>query len=122
MRSHPLSIPALALSTLLLVGCQTNRPGYSLRDVAPLYDDFGHARSLVLTTPVVRTAQRPGPHRIPWYAGRRDVGPFVTAGTLSFRQEQSVTFTTDRQRTINGRALDRYEETTRRRTFRNSTR
>ncbi|MFK7788759.1 MAG: hypothetical protein AB8C95_04590 [Phycisphaeraceae bacterium] len=122
MRSHPLFISALGLSALLLVGCQTTRPGYSLRDVSPLYDDFGHARSLVLTTPVVRTSQRPQPHRSPWYAGRRDVGPFVTAGTISLRQEQSVTYTTDRQLTVNGRVYDRYEETTRRRTYRDSTR
>ncbi len=121
MHSHPLLISALGLSALLLVGCQT-RPGYTYRDVSPLYDDFGHARSLVLTTPVVRTAQRPGPDHTRWYAGRRDVGPFVTAGYVSPRHEQSVTYTTDRQFSINGRVYDRYSETTRRRTYQDSTR
>ena len=121
MRSHPLFISALGLSALLLTGCQT-RPGYTSRDVSPLYDDYGHARSLVLTTPVVRTAQRPQPSYEKWYVGRRDVGPFVTAGYVSPRYEQSVTYTTDRQYTYNGRVYDRYSETTRRRTYQDSTR
>ncbi len=111
----------MGLSALLLVGCQT-RPGYTYRDVAPLYDDFGHARSLALTTSVVRSAQRPQPTYEPWYVGRRDVGPFVTAGYVSPRQEQSVTYTTDRQYIYNGRVRDRYSETTRRRTYQDSTR
>lgn len=121
MRCHAFLIPILGLSALLLVGCQA-RPGYTYRDVQPLYDDFGHARSLALTTPVVRTAQRPNAVHEPWYTGRRDVSPFVTAGYLSLRHEQSVTYTTDRQHTVNGRVYDRYSETTHRRTYRDSTR
>ncbi|MEM6258125.1 MAG: hypothetical protein AAGI37_07410 [Planctomycetota bacterium] len=111
----------LSLSALLLVGCQT-RPGYYQHDVIPLSDRFGHARSLVLTTAAVRNARHIDRSVAPWYAGRRDFSPFVTAGTLSLREEQSVTFTRDRQSTINGRVFDRYDETTLRRTFRNSTR
>ncbi|MEO0476390.1 MAG: hypothetical protein AAF085_10555 [Planctomycetota bacterium] len=120
MRGHLPTIAVLCFSALLLVGCQT-RPGYTLRDVQPLYDEFGHARSLALTSPVIRTAERPKGIE-PWYTGRRDIGPFVTAGSVSLRQEQSVTYTTDRQYTINGRVYDRYYETTRRRTYRESTR
>ena len=120
MRSHALTVSAFALSALMLVGCQT-RPGYAERDIQPLYDEFGHARSLTLTTPAVRQAnQRPTAYE-PWYAGRRDLGPFVTGGTVSLRHEQSVTYTTDRQYTINGRSYDRYDETTRRSTYREST-
>ena len=121
MRGHLFTITVLSLSTLLLVGCQT-RPGYTYRDVQPLYDEFGHARALSLTTPFVRTAERPLLSHEPWYAGRRDIGPFVTAGSLSLRYEQSITYTTDRQEIVNGRVYDRYSETTRRRTFRESTR
>ena len=121
MRGPLFTIAVLSLSALLLVGCQT-RPGYAYRDVQPLYDEFGHARSLALTTPVVRTAERPRLEREPWYTGRRDLGPFVTAGSLSLRYEQSVTYTTDRQYIVNGRVYDRYNETTRRRTYRESTR
>lgn len=121
MRCQAFVILTLGLSTLLLAGCQT-RPGYTQRDAQPLYDDFSHARSLTLTTPVVRTAERPNKQREPWYSGRRDVSPFVTAGHISLRHEQSVTYTTDRQYTINGRVYDRYNETTHRRTYRESTR
>lgn len=88
----------------------------------PMYDDFGHARSLTLSTPMVRAASPIDSSIEPWYVGRRDRGPFVTAGHISLRHEQSVTYTTDRQHTINGRVYDRYDETTRRRTYRDSTR
>ncbi|MEM9345964.1 MAG: hypothetical protein AAGB26_05025 [Planctomycetota bacterium] len=121
MRSSAFLITTLSLSALLLVGCQT-RPGYAQRDVMPLSDGFGNARSLVLSTPAARTSEHIDRSIEPWYAGRRDFGPFVTAGTVSLREEQSVTFTRDRQSTINGRVFDRYDETTLRRTFRNSTR
>lgn len=121
MRCHALSVSVSALAALLLVGCQAPH-GYSERDSDPLYDEFGHARSLVLSTPAVRQAsQRPSPYE-PWYTGRRDLGPFVTSGSVSLRREQSVTYTTDRQYTLNGRVYGRYEETTRRRTYRDSTR
>lgn len=106
---------------LLLAGCQT-RQGYSQRDVMPLYDEFGHARSLALSTPVVRTSEGREYGIEPWYVGRRDYGPFVTAGTISLRHEQSVTYTTDRQYIRNGRVYDRYNETTYRRTYRDSAR
>lgn len=109
------------MSAMLLVGCQT-RPGYTYRDVMPMYDDFGHARSLTLSSPMVRTASQVRPAIEPWYVGRRDQGPFVTAGHISLRHEQSVTYTIDRQHIINGRVYDRYDETTRRRTYRDSTR
>lgn len=121
MRCHACLIPTLTLSALLLVGCQT-RPGYTYRDVAPMYDDFGHARSLALSTPAVRASTHHDSTREPWYIGRRDQGPFVTAGHISLRHEHSVTYTTDRQYIVNGRVYDRYSETTRRRTYRDSTR
>jgi hypothetical protein len=121
MRSQRLFIPVLGLLLLLMVGCQT-RPGYTLRDVQPLYDEFGHARSLTLTTPVVRTAMPAQRTYEPWYAGRRDIGPFVTAGSVSPRYEQSVTTTRDSQYIFNGRVYDRYRETTYRRTYSESTR
>ena len=120
MRGQLSLIAALSISALLLVGCQT-RPGYTQRDVAPLHDDFGHARSLAITQPVIRTAQQPQ-HDAPWYYGRRDIGPFVTAGSVSPRYEESVTYTRDSQYIYGGRVYDRYNETTYRRTYRNSTR
>jgi hypothetical protein len=121
MRGHLSIIAALSLSALLLVGCQT-RPGYALRDVAPLYDDFGHARSLTLSSPVVRTSFLPNDTSARWYDGRRDIGPFVTSGTQSLRHEESVTFTRDSQYIYGDRVYDRYNETTHRRTYRSSTR
>lgn len=122
MRCHALLISMLALSALLLVGCHQTRPGYTARDVMPMYDDYGHARSLALSTPAVRTSRHIDSNIEPWFYARRDQGPFVTAGHISLRHEQSVTYTTDRQYTYNGRVYDRYEETTRRRTYRDSTR
>ena len=121
MRCQTQLAAMLGLSALLLVGCQT-RPGYSLRDVQPMYDDYGHARSLVLSTPAVRSTQQTRHQHEPWYAGRRDVGPFVTAGTISPRYERSVTYSTDRQYISNGRVYDHYQETTHRQTYRDSTR
>jgi predicted small secreted protein len=120
MRGDRPIIAILSLAALLLVGCQT-RPGYTQRDVSPLYDDFGHARSLTLTTPVVRTAQRPDIYE-PWYNGRRDISPFVTAGSISQQYEESVTTTRDSQHIYGDRVYDRYNETTYRRTYRSGTR
>lgn len=121
MPCHVLSVSVFTLAALLLVGCQAPL-GYTERDSQPLYDEFGHARSLVLSTPAVRqTNQRPSPYE-PWYTSRRDLGPFVTSGSVLMRHEQSVTYTTDRQYTLDGRVYGRYEETTRRRTYRESTR
>ncbi len=121
MRCQRLFILTLGLLLLVLAGCST-RPGYSLRDVQPLYDEFGHARSLVLTTPVVRTATPSQRAYEPWYAGRRDVGPFVMSGSIPSRHERSVTTTRDSQHIYNGRVYDRYNETTYRRTYSESTR
>lgn len=121
MRCQRLLIPVLGLLLVVLAGCQT-RPGYALRDVQPLYDEFGHARSLTLTTPAVRMATPSRRDYEPWYVGRRDVGPFVTAGTVSSRHERSVTFTRDSQYISNGRVYDRYRETTYRRSYSESTR
>jgi len=120
MRGHLPLIAVLSLSALLSVGCQT-RPIYSHRDASPLRDDFGHARSLTLTTPVIRTSRQHERYE-PWYAGRRDIGPFVTAGTISLRHEQSVTTTRDSQYIYGDRVYDRYQETTYRRTYRSGTR
>lgn len=110
----------LSLSAVLLVGCQT-QPSYTQREVVPYYDDYGQARSLTLTTPAVRTAQQPDVYE-PWYTGRRDISPFVTAGSISLRHEQSVTYTRDSQHIYGGRVYDRYNETTYRRTYRSGTR
>ena len=121
MRGQRSLVATLSLSALLLAGCQSGPGGYAHRDVAPLHDDFGHARSLALTTPVIRTSQRTSAYE-PWYYGRSDVGPFVTAGSVSLRQEESVTYTRDSQYIYNGRVYDRYKETTYRRTYRSSTR
>ena len=120
MRGQLSFIAMLSLSALLLVGCQT-RPGYTYRDVAPLHDDFGHARSLTITEPVVRTSL-PHDRYETWYHGRRDIGPFVTAGTISLRYEESVTETRDSQRIYGDHVYDRYNETTYRRTYRSGTR
>lgn len=122
MRCQTQLAAVLCLAALVLVGCHQTRPGYSLRDVQPMFDDYGHARSLALTTPAVRAAHPNRHHQDPWYAGRRDVGPSVTAGYVSPRYERSITYTNDRQYTYNGRVYDRYQETTRRRTYQESTR
>ena len=121
MRCQLFQFMSLCLCALLLAGCST-RPGYALRDVQPMYDEFGHARSLALTAPVVRTAMPVRRPYEPWYAGRRDVGPFVTAGSVSTRHESSVTYTRDSQHIFNGRVYDRYNETTYRRTYSEGTR
>lgn len=121
MRSHASLFALLSFSLLPAVGCQTQL-GYAERDIQPLYDAMGNARSLALSTPLVRQTNRHPASYEPWYAGRRDLGPFVTSGSISISEEHSVTYTTDRQSVINGRVYDRYDETTQRRTYRDGAR
>ena len=118
---HTPIISALSLSTLLLIGCQS-RSGYTPHDALPLYDHTGQARSLALSTPAVRSSASSHSRPEPWYIGRRDLRPFVTAGSVSRRHEHSVTVTRDRQFVFNGRVYDRYNQTTYRKTHRDSTR
>ena len=121
MRGHLSPIAALSLSALLFVGCQT-RPGYTQRDIAPMFDEFEHARSLTLTSPVVQTSRLTSDNREHWYTGRRDVGPYVSSGYVTIRYEQSMTYTRDSQRIYGDRVYDRYDQTTYRRTYRESAR
>jgi hypothetical protein len=125
MRSHLAIITSLCLSLLLVVGCHHHggsHASYTRHDAMPLHDQSGHARSLVLTTPAVRTLAESNRRPDPWYFARRDVGPFVAAGTISLRHESSYTVTRDSQHIINGRVFDDYDQTTYRRTYRESTR
>lgn len=108
------------LSLTVLSGC-SNRPAWvSKHDADPLIDRYGNARSLVLSTPLVNSAQLLPPQYDPWYASRNDRGPYVTLQTSDV--ETSVTYTRDRQYISNGRVYDRYDQTTYRRTYRGSTR
>lgn len=106
--------------TVLLTGCQ--HPLVSERDLTPIYDIDGQARSLSLTTPQVQSAQLLPPGFDKWYDSRNDIVPSVTAGYVGTTYEESVTYTRDGQYTSNGRVRDQYRETTYRRTYRESTR
>ena len=105
---------------VLLGGCHSHPSAFSERDDWPLYDIRGNARSLSLTSTPVRNAQLLPPLYEPWYASRNDVGPSVVAGYDAPSYSSSVTYTRDRQSVRNGRVYDDYDETTYRRTFRES--
>lgn len=114
-------LAGLCVAAVLLTGCQHN-PVVSERDLTPLIDHRGQARSLSLTTPSVQAAQLMPPGFETWYDTRNDTGPSVFAGYSSATYERSVTYTRDRQSTYNGRVRDRYSETTYRKTYRETTR
>lgn len=122
------AVPKLACAFSLVVvvgGCHYHRPqSLTSFDRSSLHDDYGHARSLSLSSPVVRLSNGSTGYvaEDQWYAGRNDVGPSVIAGYESARYETSVTYTRDRQSITNGRVYDRYDQTTYRRTVRESTR
>lgn len=113
------------LGVLLLGGCHA-RPGMHGYAHAPLpRDDYGQARSLVMPSRVVQAYQilsGQAPPIEPWYDGRNDWVPSVTAGYQSIVYERSVTYTRDHQSISNGRVYDRYNESTYRRTVRESVR
>jgi len=82
----------------------------------------GQARSLVLTTPVVRVLDQTASAEVPWYIDRNDYGPTVFGGTATYQYEESVTYTRDRQHSSNGRVYDHYDQTTYSRTYRGNSR
>ncbi len=120
MRNTFVHLAILALALLLLGGCHS-RPGLSRLDRGPLYDDMGHAGSLVMPSEAVRSASLALPYE-PWYAGRNDQGPSVSVGYQSFAYDRSITYTRDSQYMSGGRVYDRYSQTTYRRTVRESQR
>lgn len=122
MRSSALSLSLGIVGLLLLSGCHHHPRGVYHRDVQPMFDDAGQARSLVLTTPQVHAAKLLPPGQDAWYAGRNDVGPSVIAGYESVTFTQSITTTRDRRVSRGGRVYEDYDETTRLRTYRESTR
>ena len=115
MRPRAIQLAMCCLSLVLLSGCQT-RPGYTYRDVQPLYNQDGQARSLTLSTLPVHAIKVSSRNQDRWYEGRRDLGPFVTSGYNSVHHEQTVTYTRDHQHIRNGRVYDYYNQTTYRRT------
>jgi len=112
---------ALALAAFMLVGCH-GAPKWTTKDVQSLYDEAGYARSLALSTPPIRELAMSEPGYEPWYAGRRDIGPSVIVGYESSRREQVFTYTRDRQYHSHGRVYDRFDETTYRRSYSESSR
>lgn len=111
----------LLLAVGVLGGCHS-RPGFSELEGTPLRNHQGHAGSLVLPNQPGQAARADSDGRLPWYAWRNDIGPSVTAGYQSTRYETSVTYTRDRQFISGGRAYDRYDQTTYRRSYRESSR
>lgn len=114
----PLSATCLSLS--VLTGCQSSGPsGITDIDVEPITYRDGSARSLALSSRTVRAIQVPfeGAYYEPWYAGRNDRHPGVLVDNTGVF-EVSETFVIDQQLIYNGRVIDRYDQTTIRRTIR----
>ncbi len=112
---------ASVLSLLALAGCQ-GRAELDRADYGPLFSASGQARSLVLPADGARSVAAGRPLVQPWYVGRNDSGPSVSAGYRSTTFERSVTYTRDRQSISNGRVFDRYDQTTYRRSVRDAAR
>lgn len=113
-------LAAVSLIGLLVLGGCHSRPDlrHADRGLFLGYDDRPGSLVLAGRAPVATTAQT----AVPWYAWRNDVGPTVSVGYDSARYERSVTYTRDRQTIIGGRVFDRYDQTTYRRTVRESVR
>lgn len=103
-------------------GCQTGPGGITQRDVQPMVDYFGNARSLALSTQPIHAAQAYPSAFAPWYSGRNDVVPYVVSGYNASTYERSVTTTYDGQYSAGSRVRDRFIQTTRRTTYRESSR
>ena len=126
--SQRIAMLVLLILASLLVGCNTNTlqtryrartapPVFAPRDLDPLLDINGQARSLTMDSPqhhsLAASATNVDPQ--PWYVSRNDLFPSVAYGVSYQVYEQSVTYQRDRQRTSNGRVHDHFNQTTYRR-------
>lgn len=115
----------LAASALLAVGCQSAQPfAWDEPNHGLLHSSPGQSRSLVMDAPSQQLASaQAGPGAFdPWYVGRNDEVPFVVYGERVQVEETTFTLSRDSQTIRNGRAVDRFNQTTFRRRVQRTTR
>lgn len=121
-----LSMPALLAATALLaVGCQSSSSfAWDEPDHGLMHSAVGQPRSLVMDAPSQQLASaNAGPGAFgPWYLGRNDELPFVVYGERVQVEETTFTLSRDSQTIRNGRASDRFNQTTFRRRVQRTTR
>jgi len=115
----------LAVTALLAAGCQSARPfAWDEPDHGLLHSQPGPSRSLVMdaqSQQLASAAAGPGAFD-PWYLGRNDEVPFVVYGERVSVPETTFTLSRDQQSIRNGRAVDRFNQTTFRRRVQRTTR